>query len=73
MTKAAGLEKAQLETMIMGNSEHSNYEKATLRIQAAETYHRMISGAYQTAAHIEAQALSLQANVAAAFSDGNRH
>jgi len=73
LTKAAGLEKQTLEGDVHGRNGMSTYEQTALKIQITEAYHRMLSGAYQTAAHIETQALSLQANVAAAFQDQSRH
>lgn len=69
MCKMAGMEKESLMAGVDGRSGLSSYEHTALRIQISESYTRMISGAYQTAAHIECQALELQANITAAFAD----
>jgi len=43
------------------------FEKSELMIQASEAYHRMLSGAYQTAVYIDLSFMNMQASL---FSGG---
>jgi len=67
LIQLANIEKSHLIYETENDSRHSEYEKKVIKIQISEAYHRMVSGAYQTATSIETRSLQLQADIAATF------
>lgn len=62
----AGLERDRLLEDI-ARGEHSNYERAALRIAVSQAYQSMLADAYRAAMDIEHKAMLLHASVASAF------
>lgn len=67
LCQIASMDRDRMLGDIDANKKHSEYERALLKINISQSYHDMISGAYQTAMNLEIGAQSLHANLYQVF------